>query len=240
MMTPNRQLKNVGNRGDQHKHLALIALAELLKAHPGACHIETHSFLLHAPLPESAPMTALTGKIPAIYQALQAPYLQNGRYRCSAGLARDVLGPQTRLILAEAHADTRHQLVQQIQAESANAHVVEEAAALGQLPLPPGPRLIHVDPFEHPLTVWPVVEKLVQSAHPCIVLCFAWDKTAAIHWPNAPTGLHWIGERPDPPYGLAAWASAELLGAAQTALAPLGWLMHSAHSASRLQPPLPQ
>jgi hypothetical protein len=48
-MTMNRQLKNVGNRGDQHKHLALI---------------------------------------------LQAPYLQDGRYRCSAGLARDVLGPK--------------------------------------------------------------------------------------------------------------------------------------------------
>ena len=227
-MPVNRQLKNVGNRGDLHKHLALIALAEILRPYPGACHIETHSFLLHAPLPDPAAFEAALQALPqgpvlARYLALQAPYLALGAYRCSGGLARDVLGPGTRLYLSEAHAQTRAQLLSQIHAEGAIAEVLEDAAQLADLSLEPAPMLLHVDPFEHPRSIWPVVEALVKQGGPVLVLCFAWDKTGPILWPPAPAGLVLLGERPDPPYGLAAWASPELQGAAQGALGMLGW-----------------
>jgi 23S rRNA A2030 N6-methylase RlmJ len=216
----NVQDGNVGNRGDVLKHVALVELAALLRArNPGGVrHVETHTFRLDAPLSR-----AWSGE--GRYGALEAPWVARGRYRCSAGLVADVLGPVGRLALAEAHPETRAALAAAVAAEGLVVDaLVDEAFALGEIALPPMPLLVHVDPFDHARRYWPLVERLLATwrrpEEDAVVLAFAYDKTDAIAWPEAPAGLVAIGRRDDRPYGVAAWASP---GIAEAARAAVGW-----------------
>lgn len=228
----NVQDRNVGNRGDVHKHLALVALAGALRARAAGPvrHVETHAFRLHAPLPDPEAWVARAGPLPeapvtARFRALQAPWLARGRYRCSAGLAADVLGPDAVLALAEAHRETRAALAAALAGEGrVPEQLVDDALALVPLP-PPLPLLVHVDPFDHPGRYWPLVERLLAGARrpdqDAAVLVFAYDKLAPVDFPPAPGGLVPLGRRDDRPYALAAWATPAL--AALDPLAGLGW-----------------
>lgn len=242
MPEPNVQDRNVGNRGDVHKHLALVALAGALRrrATGPVRHVETHAFRLHAPLPDPPGQEGRAGPLPdapvaARYLALQAPWRALGRYRCSVGLAVDVLGPSVRLALAEAHAPTRAALADALADEGLRPErLVEDARALPAA-LPPLPLLLHVDPFDHPGGYWPLVERLLaawrSADQPAAVLVFAYDRAAPVHLPPAPGGLVPLGRRDDRPYALAAWATADI--AADRPLAGLGWEAATPGSAPR-------
>jgi hypothetical protein len=213
----NIQDGNVGNRGDLRKHEALAAILDTLAAASSGpvLVVETHCFRLDAALPRpTAPMNArLT--------ALQAPWAARGRYRCSAGLACDILGDRARLLLAEADGPTRAALSDALVSEGRHVvALVDDAAALVDFgrSVAPAAVFIHVDPFDHPRYHWPVVEALLdrwRSADtPCAVLAFAYDKAGPIVWPGAPAGLPLCGSLADPPYGLAVWSTLPI---------PLGW-----------------
>ena len=68
--TTNRQLSNVGNLGDIIKHAALVELAQLLlRGQSTVSFVDTHTFQLHAPLPDRKrgehQMEGLTAQHPA-------------------------------------------------------------------------------------------------------------------------------------------------------------------------------
>lgn len=232
----NVQDRNVGNRGDVHKHAALLVLLELLAGRSAGPvrHVETHCFRLDAPLPDPARLDALDGELAAAaaaWRRLEAPWRARGRYRCSAGLALDLLGPRARLALAEAHGPTRAALAAALLAEGAPLDVlVEDAAALpgARLADPrPLPLSIHVDPFDHPVHHWPTVERLLAGwrapDQEAVVLAFAYDRAGPVAWPRPPGGLLPLGTWAAAPYGLAAWGSAGLAEAGRGRLAALGW-----------------
>lgn len=233
---PNVQDRNVGNRGDVHKHAALVALVELLAARSAGPvrHVETHCFRLDAPLPDPARVAGFDAELPpaaAAWRRLEAPWLARGRYRCSAGLALDVLGPRARLALAEAHGPTRAALAAALSAEEAPLDtLVDDAGALPAAPLAdprPLPLSIHVDPFDHPVHHWPTVERLLAAwrrpDQDAVVLAFAYDRAGPIRWPGPPRGLVALGEWAMAPYGLAAWGTPTLAEEARGRLGALGW-----------------
>jgi hypothetical protein len=239
MSVPNIQDRNVGNRGDVVKHVALVALADLLRSRNAGLvrHVETHTFRLHAPLPDPDAWAAQAGAIAAghareRYRALEAPWIARGAYRCSAGLVADALGEPVRLLLAEAHGPTRDALAAALAAEAIGTDgVVAEAEALATLPAPttPAPLLVHVDPFDHPLRYWPTVEHLLATwrhpDHDAVVFTFGYDRGGPLAWPPPPRDLVPVGRLDALPYGLAAWASPGLVAAARETLRPLGWAL---------------
>jgi 23S rRNA A2030 N6-methylase RlmJ len=226
----NIQDRNVGNRGDVVKHAALVAIANAMRARtPGPIrHVETHTFRLVAPLVDAAGWAARAAGLDT-YAAYEAPWVARGLYRCSAGLAADVLGPPCRLLLAEAHPPTRAALGEALVDEGLSVDaLVDDAHAL--LTLPPGepaPLLLHVDPFDHPSGYWPVVEHLLarwrRPDQDAAVLAFAYDKRAPIHWPDPPGGLAPLGRLDAAPYGLAAWATPALAAGVCSALTTMSW-----------------
>jgi hypothetical protein len=219
----NIQDRNVGNLGDIVKHAALVELAALLRArNPGLVrHVETHCFRLVAPLPDPQGWAANAERGSERYRRAELDWVARGRYRCSAGLAADTLGPPVELLLAEAHAETRAALSAALAEERLRATVVDDAH---HLPTPSAavPTLVHVDPFDHPAGYWPVVERVITSGD-TVVLAFAYDKVGPISWPVAPGGLQPLGRLDAGRYGLAAWASSEIAGPARNVLAGLGW-----------------
>lgn len=233
---PNVQDRNVGNRGDVHKHAALVALVELLAGRTvgPVRHVETHCFRLDAPLPDPARVGGFAAELPPAadpWRRVEAPWLLRGRYRCSAGLALDVLGSRARLALAEAHGPTRAALAAALAAEGAPLDtLVDDAAALPGATLGDPralPLSIHVDPFDHPVHHWGTVERLLRAwrrpDQGAVVLAFAYDRAGPITWPGPPGGLVALGEWAIAPYGLAAWATPGLAGEARGRLGALGW-----------------
>ena len=119
----NRQSRSVGNLGDILKHAALVELASLL-ASRGApvSHVDTHTFLLHAPAADRARWTRevddLAARHPAYarYAALERAFFERTtHYRCSSGLVLDVLSDRRHCaVLGEANARTRAELAEQI------------------------------------------------------------------------------------------------------------------------------
>lgn len=235
MADPNVQDRNVGNRGDVVKHVALVALADLLRArNPGLVrHVETHTFRLHAPLPDAAAwrahVAALDPAATARYLALQARHVAEGRYRCSAGLVADALGAPVSLLLAEAHAPTREALAAALAEEGLPVEaLVDDALVLAAVPPgPPAPLLVHVDPFDAPHRYWPTVERLLgtwrRPDQDAVVLAFGYDKHAPVAWPEPPADLVAVGTLDARPYGLAAWASRGIASRVEAELARSGW-----------------
>lgn len=221
----NVQDDNVGNVGDVAKHVALVALADLLRSRNAGPvrHVETHAYRL-----TGSARAAIEGGS-ARWRALQAPWAARGRYRCSAGLAYDALGPETRLVLSEIHGETRAALRGDLEQEGIVAEaVLDDLRGLLRVPLLPRlPTLLHVDPFDHPSQCWDVVQHVVAAAGPeardVAVLVFAHDRKGPLAWPPAPPGLSPVGRWDAVPYALAAWASPDLVRAAVDALAAFSW-----------------
>lgn len=209
MTNGNIQDNNVGNRGDVLKHVSLVALAKLLRLrNPGLVrHVETHAFRLTAPLVRA--VDAPVGD----YAELEKPWVAKGLYRCSAGLVADALGPPVKLLLAEADPATRAVLAEQIAAEGLDVEaLVEDAMLLAKVPPgEPAPLLIHVDPFDHPMRYWPLVQHLLRTwrrpDQDAVVVAFAYDREGSVAWPPPPGDLLPIGRNEEYPYGVSAWAS---------------------------------
>ncbi|MEM7221409.1 MAG: hypothetical protein AAF495_00425 [Pseudomonadota bacterium] len=97
----NIQAGNVGNRGDILKHGALVQLALALKASAasGSYYVDTHAYLLQAPPTNlerwHCDVSELCRSFAAYrtYREIEQCYLDQVVYRCSAGLALDLLCP---------------------------------------------------------------------------------------------------------------------------------------------------
>jgi hypothetical protein len=162
----NRQHGHVGNLGDVTKHAALVELAAMLaERFASVSFVDTHTFLLHAPLANAElwrrEADSRLAKQPAYarYVELERAYLQRtGEYRCSSGLVLDVLGEQLACaVLGEANGLTRAELKGQLAKEQhTRVHVVDEARAVDREARVPsaGALLVHVDPFTLTPEAW--------------------------------------------------------------------------------------
>lgn len=234
----NPQFGNVGNRGDVLKHAALLALLRAVtRATPGDTlrYVDTHTFLLHAPLSSASAwygdVRALADRQPAYepYAEAQRAWSARGLYRCSAGLVSDAC-PEAALFLAEQDAATRGRLCAQLEEEERRAAVVLEDADAWPAHAPdvrPGPFLALVDPFGQPAPFGPALEAAAARLHadgtPGAILAFAYDARGNVAWPTPPPGFLALGRRTERPYHLAAWSTPDLLPTARRTLDALDW-----------------
>lgn len=234
----NLQTGNVGNLGDILKHAALVQLALALQKRAGqdSCYVETHSFLLQAPIRDNGTWEKAVARLSEtlsgykLYAEIEQPLIDKQEYRCSAGLVLDLLQPSS-AYLAEIDPATRQTLSDQVVAEGRGA-IVTLTEAAEQLPIvidrrPRSAFLMLVDPFEDPNEVWPIVSRVVDAVgHQGLVGAievFAYGDVPVI-WPDPPTGFAGpVSTMNKIPYQLALYATklfeAEALGATER----LGW-----------------
>jgi len=236
----NRQTGNVGNLGDIIKHAALMDLAAALaRAHAEVSYVDTHTFLLHAPLADrdrwSREVDALATMHPgyARYAELQRDSLaRTSEYRCSAGLVLDVLGEKrVCAVLGEANPATRAELSAQLAAESrTNVYVVNDAARVDEDARVPrsGALLVHVDPFTLSPELWPSIagalDALVSRSADAAILVYRYSRNASTPWPTAPKGAEGpVAEHRGGPHAFAVYASPAIADAVRHVCNALGW-----------------
>ncbi len=225
----NKQDRNVGNRGDILKHAALVALAELMAPRSGLRYLETHAYRLVAPCDAERwhrGVRSFRGESGYDrYAALEKKWVDDGKYRCSVGLALDAL-PRVRLVLAEHCSHTRRQLLAQLAEEDADHLVLDDAAEFGRLAgSRAGPGLALVDPFRSVHECWSSFCRgfcALCGGHDALVLAFQHNRHG-VEWPEAPHGLTLIATVDDDSYHLASYATPAMGEAACAALGTLGW-----------------
>ena len=238
----NPQTRSVGNRGDILKHSALVELALALTQRGSRIHyIDTHSFLLHAATDEARWQRELDAYMatPAFarYAHVERESLsRTGRYRCSAGLALDVLGAHcVSATLGEAHAATRNELREQLRTEQlTHANVVEDAVtALRETSVQcPTTLLIHIDPFSLTPELWaslaPWLDSLCGPSVQAVLVVYRYTRMAPSAWPPAPRGmLGPLAQIRGGPHELAAYGSPSLNELVCEVCASLRWRMQS-------------
>jgi len=235
----NIQLGNVGNLGDILKHAALIQLCGALRQLVGneSIYIETHAYLLSSSIADTQDWRVQSSRLAETYAGYhayverEAKLVQRGMYRCSAGLALDVLSPIS-ASLAEIDHSTRRQLKRQLREEDYSDSVVVTESA-DRLPEVIGNDdrigfLMLVDPFETPLECWSTVlssARAVQHAELVgAIEVFAYGDEA-IDWPSPPTGFKGpIATVDQLPFHLAVYATALFEKSAKKVLEDLGWI----------------
>jgi hypothetical protein len=235
----NKQFRNCGNVSDRWKHAWLIGMLNVIVEHlddnEPLTYAETNTFLLGAPThhgedwlawAERAPRSAAMDR----YVALERRHVEGGRYRCSAGLAIDILSNRACYILAENDDATRRRLVSDVEGERVRGVVVlRDAAEFATVQIgPTGALVLVVDPFSDVNSHWSAVCVAVARLHradsPAAVLAFDYvEPPDDPRWPAAPVGLV------DPvvtlrkgPCCLAAYASSDLAEPLKHALGPIG------------------
>lgn len=236
----NPQARNVGNLGDILKHAALVEIAARLAAQASTVRwVETHTYLLHAPLPEperwEREVEAMLARYPAYGRYVaheRAVIARTGRYRCSSGLVLDVLGDRRAgATLGEANGLTRAMLREQIAAERfGHVLVVDEArAALHHASADAGGGLlVHVDPFKLTADGWaglaPGLDDLCAGARDVVLVAYRYTRQARSPWPAAPRGTTGpISERRGGPHEVAVYASTPMTEPTLAVCAELGW-----------------
>lgn len=238
MPPTNVQFRNAGNLGDVLKHAALLHLADLLHSRGVGRPIhwlDTHTFLLHAPLSDVGRWHATVGQEVernpgyGAYEAAEAPWVARGSYRCSTGLVASRI-PGVHLHLAESDPATRRLLEAQLQDEGRPAeHLLGDADAYltAEPRSPTGAVLALVDPFGHPARFWGALDAALAAFRDpeadAIVLAFAYGMSPPA-WPRPPQGC--VGpvavvERL--PYGLAVYASPSVAAQVRAGVLELGW-----------------
>lgn len=237
----NEQFGNVGDIGDILKHGALVELAVVMSG-PGTrpvAYVETHAFLLRAPVANSArwqqevAVELHTWPGYQRYFDREAPEVGEGHYRCSCGLALDVL-PGATLYLAEADPPTRAVLGEQLAAESITpVCLLTDAKSFAQLETSRerGPLLMLVDPFDSPHPYWSAVGNLTSTLcgpHEAgMIEVFAADNQP-IDWPEPPPWfLGPVATIDRAPFHLAVYATSGAAAQAQSSLSRLGWRAHA-------------
>ena len=107
----NKQLGNVGNEGDILKHQALIRIIEEMQAvHSGPIlYVDTHSFLAISPISkknEAIATNAVESNDLPKYSSLERPYLAQGKYLCSPGIALSLFKSNASFYFCEANPET--------------------------------------------------------------------------------------------------------------------------------------
>lgn len=233
----NIQYGNVGNLGDILKHAALTQLGSALRDRVGSdvSYVETHAFRLSAPIADPGEWKLESGRLAKSYDGY-APYIRleqdpvaRGEYRCSAGLAQDVMAPAATW-LAESDIRTRERLALQVQQEGLSGVTVVEAADH----LPNAVRgkqrrgfLMLVDPFEDPTEYWPTVNGIVREVHhkdlAGAIVVFAYRRSA-LAWPPPPDGFVGpVATAGQLPFQLAVYATGSFEADSLQVLESLGW-----------------
>lgn len=234
----NVQHGNVGNLGDILKHAALADLGYALRDRVGSdvCYVETHSFLLSAPIADGHEWARISGEWAGShpgydrYIDLERNAVARGEYRCSGGLAQDVIAPAA-ACLAEADPQTRERLASQVRQEGlSGVTIVEDASDLPGALRDARRRgfLMLVDPFEDPTEYWPTVGSIVAEVRHAelvgAILVFAYRDTA-LAWPPPPDGFQGpVATIEQLPFQLAVYATANFEKASQQVLDSLGWV----------------
>lgn len=131
MPNPNKQDGNVGNLGDVLKHVALLRLLREACRYDSTLYVETHAY---EPFPRLAAPNwgSLVDDLPAStwaadYHRLQKPWVDDGHYLASTGIASVVLDPRrAAFVLCESNPGTRSRLRHHLPAAS----VLEDACRL--------------------------------------------------------------------------------------------------------------
>jgi 23S rRNA A2030 N6-methylase RlmJ len=240
----NRQSRNVGNLGDIMKHAALVELASMFaKSSSQVSYVETHSFLLHAPLSDrekwEREVNGLVSKHPAYarYTAFEQQSLaRKDRYRCSSGLVMDVLGEaRVSAVLGEANGITRAELSEQIRQEHlTNVLVVDDAAAIDRdaRAQPGAALLVHVDPFSLTPELWksiaPALDAISARSTEAALVVYRYTRNAPSPWPTAPAAmLGPVAQTRAGPHEMAAYASPASVIAVSEVCQALGWRLGS-------------
>jgi 23S rRNA A2030 N6-methylase RlmJ len=233
----NVQTANVGNRGDMLKHAALMHLAQLLARREPRVpvnYLDTHAFLLHAPLANREwrqHVQGLAAARPAYgrYQALQQAGLADGDYLCSAGVVAVML-PEALLFLSECDPTTRALLRRQVDARGRVAVILNDAAdwRVWRGPRPVGPLLALIDPFALTAADWSAamaaVDGFAGRGEGGLLLVFDYGRRPVVTWPPPPPGWNGpVARLHAAPYLLCAYATPDLAGAAVETLVALGW-----------------
>jgi hypothetical protein len=237
----NEQYGNVGDIGDILKHGALVELAGVMSG-PGSrpvAYVETHAFTLRAPVANrerwqqevAAELQAWPGY--QRYFDREAPEVEEGNYRCSCGLALDVL-PGAMLYLAEADPPTRAHLGEQLTAESITpVCLLTDAKSFAQFASSRerGPLLILVDPFDSPHAYWSAVGHLTSTLcgpqEAGMIEVFAADDQP-IDWPEPPPGFFGpVATIDRAPFHLAVYTTSGSADQARSILSRLGWRAHA-------------
>ncbi len=236
----NPQARHVGNLGDILKHAALVELAAMLVAtSPTVRFVDTHGFLLHAPLADAVRWSrevdelADTHPAHARYAAHEREAVaRTGRYRCSSGLVLDVLGAHRgSATFGEANGVTRAELRAQLRDEQhADVFVADDAiAALRQASVVEGGSLlVHVDPFTLTPEGWaslaPGLDVACERADTAVLVAYRYTRRARSAWPVAPRGtVGPVTETRGGPHEVAAYASANVAGAVRDVCGAMGW-----------------
>lgn len=236
----NRQIRSVGNLGDILKHAALTELASLLaESHSPVAYVDTHTFLLHAPIADEERWNREVGGLLAA-QPAYARYVelerrslaQRARYRCSSGLVMDVLGDgRAGATLGEANGLTRAELRAQLAEERlGNVVVTDDAAAALRAPLVggEGALLLHLDPFSLPPALWaslaPALDAVCSRGIEVVLIAYRYTRSAPSPWPPAPRGtLGPVAQVRGGPHEVAAFASSTIAARVREVCGSLGW-----------------
>lgn len=238
----NHQSRSVGNLGDILKHAALLELASTLASSSSSVgYVDTHTFLLHAPIADlerwRREAESRSSAHPAYAKYLSAErdsLARTSRYRCSSGLVLDALGDRcAAATLGEANGVTRAELREQLrEAPRASSIVADDAVAALRGASAwierAGALLVHVDPFALSADLWatlsPGLDALTTRANGAVIVLYRYTRGAPSAWPRAPVGtIGPVVETRGGPHELAAYASPSQADMVRGVCSTLGW-----------------
>ncbi|MBK6520004.1 MAG: hypothetical protein IPG04_39205 [Polyangiaceae bacterium] len=220
-MSRNRQHGHVGNLGDVTKHAALVELAAMLaERFASVSFVDTHTFLLHAPLANAElwrrEADNRLAKQPAYarYFDLERAYLERtGEYRCSSGLVLDVLGEQLACaVLGEANGLTRAELKGQL-AEGGTPGCTSSTGPRGRqeahVPSAGGAARASSTPSRsRPGGPSPALDALSARAAAAVFVLYSFTRAGRTAWPVPPIGTSFVAEHRGAPHEVALFVSA--------------------------------
>lgn len=241
----NPQYGNVGNLGDIIKHAALTNLLNLLlsKYQGHIEYIDTHTFRLSSECPDISRWLEDTVRNLVKYEdyydylKMESQVLDERPYRCSSGLAIDILKAKTFynsfFVFSESDTETRMILSEQIKNEGiTNYRLIENAIDIKGLKLKQDIKAVFllVDPFELDAELWDNVCNFLETCQSTgvavVVEVFTYDKNSKVAvWPNGPSGfVRPVSFIDIPPYHLAIYASSVIKDAVVRTCSSLGWI----------------
>jgi 23S rRNA A2030 N6-methylase RlmJ len=244
--------RTVGNLGDILKHGALVRLARLAAQRAiraPVTYIDTHAYLLEAecedPLSWKRNINREMSRHPAYtdYVRRQKERLDAGEpYRCSAGLALDIISERNyHAILAEEDDDRRRTLKSQVRQAGYRAeYTLSNLDELAEIEPPKGEDededdhaggslLMLVDPVTLDDDVWSKVcnglDNFIEEESEAMVLVVQQDPDSEQpEWPEAPTHFDGpVARLHRKPFHLALYSTESMITRALPEVEKLGW-----------------
>lgn len=242
-MTTNIQIGNVGNVGDIIKH---VALTQLIQTCSPTLYIDFHTFRLFAPCSDvnrwKREVEKLKGsdeKAFEKYIELEKQILENKPYRCSSGLAIDLLKKNAKFVFSEQDKSTREILREQVEQEKVEYIIMNHSSELKNLLVDKFFQKMKnevvfslVDPFVLNETEWnEICDGLNEfnkkyGIKEGVIEVFNYDKQGGdkVNWNfTPPAGFTLVGSTYAERYALAVYATSGIAGKVIQELKKLGW-----------------